>query len=731
MRLPGKRAGRAVRAGRAARDVSLAAAGDATSWVRLGLRLLRSRRFRRLVRVSLAAGGVAVLFAVWGLLGMAAGAGGDAAGGGGAEEGGWFDASPAVWLAYRAAGRVWCDPGSGRVELAGGGEDLSAGGLVRADWRLVAAVGAVESDHGRGRLVNAWGDVSPPIVGPVLDGRGGTAAVGDTDGGRFDFSSVGDRAAGLMQLLPGTVASYGVDGNGDEVVDPHNVWDATATASAYLCLQGAGAGLGLEDALLAYNRSADYAERVLGEYQMIRGAAVPDAGSWPRGAPLGFAHAGGEFGGVSDEVLRSLVTRVGEPGSVPDVDCPPVGGCVWSVPGAGEWSRSWEPLRAAGLGAPLLLDSGSVTGSGEAVRRDRVPVSAAGLAWPLPVSVPPQPAGYDTPGWWSFALPAGSEAWTAPATGTEDDAWAAVLPAFPGGLVYAPAAGEAKGGGGDDDCLTITDGDGWDWRLCGVVPFRVGGGGLSGRLEAFLADWQSLEEEASSGDGAGMVSLGTFNCRRIAGSDTWSQHAFGNAVDIGADLDGDGRRSAAEAASAAGFELLSRVFDRLAASMSSPVRKMMSDGSTLLQDQRPELSRWGIRNAIFNEGYQPGSPVSVVRHDEHIHIDFHHPDQGEEPECVPHAVEPGLALGFASGELRVWLTGPGGERLCPQVLFGAWRENDWTSPAGLHEEETTKNEEDADGSPGTTLFSDPPGTIPEPDETGGDDDGEEGCDAGA
>lgn len=676
-----------------------------------------------MVRALVIVAGVLVLWAAWGLSGAGAG-GGVAAGGGGEGEGGWFGASPAVWLAYRSAGRVWCDAESGRVEFAEGGEDLSAGGLVRVDWRLVAAVGAVESEHGRGRLMNAWGDVSPPIVGPVLDGRGGTVAVGDTDGGRFDFSSGGDRAAGLMQLLPGTVAAFGVDGNGDEVVDPHNAWDAAATASAFLCLRGAGSGAGLLPALLSYNRSGDYAERVLGEYQLIKDAAAADAGRWPRGAPLGFAPVASDGGGrVSDEVLRSLLTRVGEPGSVPDVDCPPVGGCVWSVPGAGEWSRSWEPLRGAGLGAPLLLDSGSVTGSGDVVRRDRVPASAGGLAWPLPVTVPPQPAGYDTPGWWSFALPADDGAWTAPAGGSDE--WSAVLPALPGGLVYAPSGGEVKGGGGEDECLTVTDVDGWDWRLCGVEPFRSGGGGLSGRLKAFLAGWQSLEGEASSGDGAGLVSLGTFNCRRIAGSDSWSQHAFGNAVDIGADLDGDGRRSAAEAASAGGHELLSRLFDRLAASMSSPARKTMDDGSTLLQDQRPELSRWGIRNAIFNEGYQPGSPVSVVRHDEHIHIDFHHPDQGEEPECVPHTVEAGLALGFASGELRVRLTGPGGERLCPQKLFGAWRENDWSSPADLFEQSATDEEDEEEGEgPGSAGFGDPPGTPPETA-------GEGGCDVGA
>lgn len=33
--------------------------------------------------------------------------------------------------------------------------------------------------------------------------------------------------------------------------------------------------------------------------------------------------------------------------------------------------------------------------------------------------------------------------------------------------------------------------------------------------------------------------LGAFNCRKISGSSTWSQHAYGNALDIGAPLSAD------------------------------------------------------------------------------------------------------------------------------------------------------------------------------------------------
>ncbi len=52
-------------------------------------------------------------------------------------------------------------------------------------WQLVAAIGRVESDHGRvgGSSLDDEGLATPGIVGPRLDGRRGVQEISDTDAG--------------------------------------------------------------------------------------------------------------------------------------------------------------------------------------------------------------------------------------------------------------------------------------------------------------------------------------------------------------------------------------------------------------------------------------------------------------------------------------------------------------------------------------------------------------------
>ena len=131
-------------------------------------------------------------------------------------------------------------------------------------WQVLAGIGRVESDHAHDGLVYADGTTFEPILGPVLDGDG-HAAIRDTDDGRYDGDPVWDRAVGPMQFIPGTWMAVGVDGNGDGVADPHNVFDAALAAGRYLCVWSADLGdrAGLERALLRYNHSADYVALVL------------------------------------------------------------------------------------------------------------------------------------------------------------------------------------------------------------------------------------------------------------------------------------------------------------------------------------------------------------------------------------------------------------------------------------------------------------------------------------
>jgi len=130
-------------------------------------------------------------------------------------------------------------------------------------WQVVAAIGKVESDHGRfdGSSVGPDGVVSPPIIGIALNGTNGTAAIRDTDNGVYDRDSIWDRAVGPFQFIPSSWAIYRQDGNRDGVRDPHNIHDAIPAVVAHLCPYGSVTDL--EAAIFSYNRSSEYVALVL------------------------------------------------------------------------------------------------------------------------------------------------------------------------------------------------------------------------------------------------------------------------------------------------------------------------------------------------------------------------------------------------------------------------------------------------------------------------------------
>ncbi|MEU8245021.1 lytic transglycosylase domain-containing protein [Nonomuraea sp. NPDC048916] len=96
-------------------------------------------------------------------------------------------------------------------------------------WTVLAAIGQVESGHGRNN-------------GP---------------------SSAG--ALGPMQFMPATWKAYGVDGDGDGKADIWSPYDAVPGAANYLCANGAGkGGEKLRKAIWFYNHSWDYVNKVMG-----------------------------------------------------------------------------------------------------------------------------------------------------------------------------------------------------------------------------------------------------------------------------------------------------------------------------------------------------------------------------------------------------------------------------------------------------------------------------------
>jgi len=105
---------------------------------------------------------------------------------------------------------------------------LSARYCPGLSWKVLAAIGQVESGHGRN-------------VGP---------------------SSAG--ALGPMQFLPSTWAYAGIDGDGDGRADIMSAYDAVPAAALYLCRNGAGrGGQYLYDAVFSYNHADWYVRLVL------------------------------------------------------------------------------------------------------------------------------------------------------------------------------------------------------------------------------------------------------------------------------------------------------------------------------------------------------------------------------------------------------------------------------------------------------------------------------------
>lgn len=151
----------------------------------------------------------------------------------------------------------------------------------RIPWWVIAGIGRVESGHGsaHGSALTAEGDTTVHILGIQLNGSGGTAAIGDTDGGRLDGDSAFDRAVGPMQFLPGTWNRWASDRNADGTADPHNIYDAAGAAARHLCYSRGDLDTEpkIRAALLAYNRSVPYGTKVLAEGGRYRDALdLPD-----------------------------------------------------------------------------------------------------------------------------------------------------------------------------------------------------------------------------------------------------------------------------------------------------------------------------------------------------------------------------------------------------------------------------------------------------------------------
>lgn len=144
------------------------------------------------------------------------------------------------------------------------------------DWPVVAGIYRVESLHGTidGRQVGLSGEVDPPIFGVQLNGKQGVLVIEDTDGGSLDGDAAYDRALGPGQFIPQSWLAFGLDGSGDGVADPQNIFDASLATVEHLC-SGAPSDYtdspeALRAALLDYNNREAYVDDVTEWIQFYR-----------------------------------------------------------------------------------------------------------------------------------------------------------------------------------------------------------------------------------------------------------------------------------------------------------------------------------------------------------------------------------------------------------------------------------------------------------------------------
>ena len=153
----------------------------------------------------------------------------------------------------------------------------AAGTCPGLSWTVLAAIGQVESRHGRDAGVSSAGAVGP------------------------------------MQFMPETWVQYGFDASGDGHADVQDPADAIFSAAAMLCANGATQPGGLRGALWAYNHASWYVDLVVAtaELYAAREAQAPtaEAASLLASANLvltDLARSDIENGRVDPRVLRIL-----------------------------------------------------------------------------------------------------------------------------------------------------------------------------------------------------------------------------------------------------------------------------------------------------------------------------------------------------------------------------------------------------------------------------------------
>ena len=156
-------------------------------------------------------------------------------------------------------------------------------------WTLLAAIGRVESDHGRfggassGRTARrALRSAASPSTEPARSRRSVTPMPASSTG-----TPSGTARSDPMQFLPSTWSVVGVDGDGDGVRSPGDIDDAALATAVFLCSAPGelDTDSGRRTAIFRYNPSNAYVASVLaadrsyraGEFETSGGLAQADS----------------------------------------------------------------------------------------------------------------------------------------------------------------------------------------------------------------------------------------------------------------------------------------------------------------------------------------------------------------------------------------------------------------------------------------------------------------------
>ncbi|WP_196189459.1 CHAP domain-containing protein [Conexibacter sp. W3-3-2] len=196
------------------------------------------------------------------------------------------------------------------------------------EWATLAAVGSIETDHGRS---------------PLPGVHSGTNSAG---------------AAGPMQFIRSTWAAYGVDGNGDGLRDIYDPQDAIPGAARYL--RASGAPGSWQRALFAYNHAQWYVDDVLARAREYRALGAGAVAGQDAQTVLASCTAFTDVAGGSELGGRIVAVARGELG---ERERPLGSNCTkYNAPGCYAWCSAFTTWvwQKAGVRVPIIPCSGNV-----------------------------------------------------------------------------------------------------------------------------------------------------------------------------------------------------------------------------------------------------------------------------------------------------------------------------------------------------------------------------------